>query len=80
MDEWRIVSLEQQAGEEEPKRFFLQTGTDFRDCDLLGKLGFIKHKISWIKQLLEQNNLTSCRWGPRTLDPRLCPPINKRLN
>jgi hypothetical protein len=37
MDEWRIVALEQQAGEEGTKRFAIQTGEDFRDCDLLGK-------------------------------------------
>ena len=39
MDEWKIVAMEQQqAGDEGTKRFLLQTGVDFRDCDLLGKL------------------------------------------
>jgi len=36
MDEWKIVAMEQQqAGDEGTKRFLLQTGVDFRDCDLL---------------------------------------------
>lgn len=33
--EWQILALEQQAGGDGPKRFFLQTGEDLSDCDLL---------------------------------------------
>ena len=44
MEEWKIVALEQQAQEEGgTKRFSLQTGEDFLDCDLIGK---------WILQLV----------------------------
>jgi hypothetical protein len=38
MEEWTIVALEQEAQEEGgTKRFSLQTGEDFLDCDLIGK-------------------------------------------
>jgi hypothetical protein len=37
IEEWKITALEQEAQEEGIKRFLLQTGEDFLDCDLIGK-------------------------------------------